>query len=67
MGTLHIVTDPDALAAARAALAECDELVLMHRAAACERPVGAHVLTGDDAARQLLELTLRHARCVTWR
>lgn len=67
MATLHLVTNPDALAAALAACADGDELALMHRAVAAAAPAGAHVLAGDGAAQALLALVLRHARCVTWR
>lgn len=66
VGTLHIVVNPEALDAARAALAPGDELALMHDAVACSCP-GARVLAGDRAAEALLELVVRHERSVTWR
>ncbi|HET7845563.1 MAG TPA: hypothetical protein VFL14_15505 [Xanthomonadales bacterium] len=67
MSTLHLVVNPDALAAARAACAPGDELALMHRAADGDAPAGAHVLAGHDAPQALLALVVRHERCVTWR
>ena len=64
MATLHIVTNPDALAAALATCAGDDELVLIHRAAsfAGQLPAGARILDGVDDAGELLELCLRHRR-----
>ena len=72
MATLHIVFSPEALAAALAAMADGDELALLHRAAtrgAASVPAAGrvHVLEGDAGAAALVALCVRHARSVSWR